>query len=305
MSPDNIGIHSGENSINARSPLSSNCALRCGCFLLIVAALSWVGCDRLGFTRALPEDPSVEIILHDDTNGVTFFAELTNCTEATITLYLTLTNMSASLPSPVTVDAAGRSRIELVRTWATDPRQEWSYGYKYNWGVGARGDVKTTSFAYGLPYSTNESHEVAQGARGKFSHQQGTDNENAIDWYMPVGTRVWAARDGTVVGLWQDSDVGGEDEKYLECANYVVIRHEDGTFAEYLHLQKGGVLVKLGQKVHEHDPIARSGNTGFSAGPHLHFDVFCNIDGYHRRTIPVQFQTKSGKVKTMKEGNTY
>jgi murein DD-endopeptidase MepM/ murein hydrolase activator NlpD len=122
---------------------------------------------------------------------------------------------------------------------------------------------------------------------------------------MPVGSRVCAARDGTVVALRQDSDVGGPEEKYEVCANYVVVEHEDGTFAEYCHLKKDGVLVALGQKVKCNEPLGSSGNTGRSTVPHLHFAVFCTIDGGNRRTIPVQFVTKTGEVETLKEGDTY
>ncbi|MGB8169537.1 MAG: M23 family metallopeptidase [Chthoniobacteraceae bacterium] len=42
---------------------------------------------------------------------------------------------------------------------------------------------------------------------------------------------------------------------------------------EYLHLQKNGVLVKVGDEVQAGDLVARSGNTGCSTGPHLHFHV--------------------------------
>jgi murein DD-endopeptidase MepM/ murein hydrolase activator NlpD len=92
---------------------------------------------------------------------------------------------------------------------------------------------------------------------------------------------------------------------YQPCCNYVVIRHDDGTFAEYVHLQKDSLFVKLGQQIKTHDPLALSGSTGRSGGPHLHFAVYCLVDGSTRRTFPIQFMTKPGTIEPLREGETY
>jgi murein DD-endopeptidase MepM/ murein hydrolase activator NlpD len=49
-----------------------------------------------------------------------------------------------------------------------------------------------------------------------------------------------------------------------------VIRHADGSFARYYHLTTNGVLVGLGEKVAQGQRTALSGDSGTSAGPHLH-----------------------------------
>jgi murein DD-endopeptidase MepM/ murein hydrolase activator NlpD len=51
------------------------------------------------------------------------------------------------------------------------------------------------------------------------------------------------------------------------------VQHVDGSVARYIHLQKRGALVKLGDEVRQGQRIALSGNTGQTGGPHLHFDV--------------------------------
>lgn len=255
-------------------------------------------------TLPLPRDRNVQIFEQRQVNRVTLIAHLTNCSEATITVTMNLVNMAPSVTLPLTIDAKGRSRFELLTVQAIDPRQPFSYRYDYKWRPGKRSGISTSSFVYALPY-VEESHRVVQGPGGTFSHQAGSGSENAIDFSMPAGSKVCAARDGMIVALWQESDIGGADPTNRPFANYVVVTHEDGTFGEYYHLKKNGVLVSLGQKVKMHDPIALSGNTGYSSRPHLHFAVFCNIDGKERITIPVQFRTKSGAIESLQQGHAY
>ena len=120
---------------------------------------------------------------------------------------------------------------------------------------------------------------------GGYSHQEGSGSEHAIDFAMPVGTRVCAARDGTVVAFRQDSNAGGGDLKYKNAANYVIVRHDDGTFGEYYHLkpQRRGT-VSLGQKVKAGETLGFSASTGHSSAPHLQYAVFKTVDGQTRRT---------------------
>jgi hypothetical protein len=252
----------------------------------------------------LPENHSVQVLELRHDNVVTLYASLTNCTEVTVTLTLELTNVSATHDSPVTVDARGRKKFELVTLQQLDPALPWGYRSRFTWQPGRRNPRRVAPFVYSLPY-LSQRHRVVQGYRGDRTHQAGSRNEYAIDWEMSEGTPVCAARAGVVVALWQDSDVGGPEPRYDGCSNYVILRHDDGTFAEYQHLQKDGVLVTLGQKVTAGETIARSGNTGHSSGPHLHFAVFNTLDGSTRKTIPVEFRTKEGVVTTLEEGESY
>lgn len=232
-------------------------------------------------------------------------ASLTNCSEATITLTVTAPeNVSASRGFPFTIDSKGHSWFEIVTIRPTDPGKPWRYHYNYRWQVGRRGKIVSSPCVYVLPY-TNQTCFVGQADLGSFSHQLGSGNEHAIDWAMPVGTIVCAAREGTVVALRQDSDVGGPDPKYKPACNYVVVGHEDGTFAEYCHFRKDGVVVRLGQKVKAREQLGFSGDTGFRSSAHLHFSVFQTIDGGTRNSISVQFETRPGKVEFLKQGEWY
>jgi murein DD-endopeptidase MepM/ murein hydrolase activator NlpD len=95
---------------------------------------------------------------------------------------------------------------------------------------------------------------------------------NAIDFLVPEGTPVSAAADGVVTALKDDSNVGGRDPQFWYEGNYVVVRHE-GESTSYEHLRYRGVVVRVDERVREGQLIRFSGNTGYSRGPHLHFEV--------------------------------
>lgn len=82
-----------------------------------------------------------------------------------------------------------------------------------------------------------------------------------IDWSCSTGTSVMASSGGTVV---QAGWYGG----YGYC---VTISHGNGMQTRYGHMSR--VLVSAGQTVSQGELIGRSGNTGDSTGPHLHFEV--------------------------------
>ena len=112
---------------------------------------------------------------------------------------------------------------------------------------------------------------------------------------MPIGTPVLAARDGTVMDVEEDFNKGGTlKSAYIEKANRVIILHDDGTMSVYAHLDLASVNVRAGQHVRAGRQIARSGNTGFSSGPHLHFAIQQNI-GLEIVSLPFKFTRPEGE----------
>jgi len=83
-----------------------------------------------------------------------------------------------------------------------------------------------------------------------------------IDIAGPVGTPIVAAAPGEVVSAgWNSGGYG----------NLVDIRHPDGSMTRYAHNSK--ILVRKGQQVQQGQQISLMGSTGYSTGPHLHFEV--------------------------------
>jgi murein DD-endopeptidase MepM/ murein hydrolase activator NlpD len=148
--------------------------------------------------------------------------------------------------------------------------KEYQYGLYYGNPQLKKYD---TLYNYGLPFLKGKRYKVLQGQKGQFSHH-GDFSQYAIDFKMNVGQEICAIRDGLVITLKENSNIGGNDQKYTKDGNYLMIAHKDGTYSQYVHLQKNGVLVEKGDSVQKGQVIAYSGNTGFSSEPHLHFAVY-------------------------------
>lgn len=126
-----------------------------------------------------------------------------------------------------------------------------------------------TSFVYTLPYTKGSRQLMVQGYNSTHSHRYLIAN----DFKMKKGTTICAARSGVVVDVYAKSNIGGLKDKANHW-NYIIIKHKDSSTALYGHLQQNGALVAIGDTVLQGQAIAKSGNTGYSAFPHLHFQVF-------------------------------
>ena len=132
---------------------------------------------------------------------------------------------------------------------------------------------------------------VGQLPEGTFSHAD-AENRQAIDFAAPVGTPVVAARAGTVM----QAEGRFADTGQLDQANLVRILHADGSMAVYAHLQRGSLSVVPGQPVEACQLIARSGNSGWSTGPHLHFAVQVNR-GLRLESVPFRMASDEGELR--------
>jgi murein DD-endopeptidase MepM/ murein hydrolase activator NlpD len=126
-----------------------------------------------------------------------------------------------------------------------------------------------TSYVYWLPFESGKKFFLVQAANSHMSHK----NELSLDFKMKSGSKICAAREGVVVAIKKDSDKGGLKDEYLSEGNHIIILHNDGSRAMYWHLEKEGVFVNEGDTVQKGQVIGSSGNTGFTAFPHLHFQI--------------------------------
>ena len=85
-----------------------------------------------------------------------------------------------------------------------------------------------------------------------------------VDWACSIGTTIYASCGGVVEYAGWSSGYGYN----------VILDHPDGRKTRYAHLSK--TLVTVGQSVEQGQTIAKSGSTGRSTGPHVHFEIFIN-----------------------------
>ena len=156
-------------------------------------------------------------------------------------------------------------------------------------------DATPRDVEYAYPLQTSQLR-IEQGWGGAYSHHD-VQNRHAVDFAAGIGTPVIAARTGTVMEVEADFARAGLDtETFAGRANFVRIVHDDGTMALYAHLDVDGVRVRVGQRVRKGEAIGFSGNTGFTAGPHLHFTVQANR-GMRLESIPFRMFGPQGILR--------
>lgn len=195
---------------------------------------------------------------------------------------------------------SGKDSIELV-TFSIPEGRSWSYKYSYRYYIGDANAKHKNDQEYLLPFEEGSQYLLSQGYFSNGTHR----NERALDFTMPEGVNICAARSGKVVDLKEDSNKGCPSVDCNDYGNYIKILHDDGTMADYYHLKQNGALVEKGQKVRAGEVIGQAGATGWASGSHLHFIVYkASING--RISIPTKFKTKkSGTGALLEEGTWY
>lgn len=260
-------------------------------FILFVPQLNW----------AQSQDGPVKVYYEKTDEGLIILADNEGYCPYTLDLSMELDNMKASTAEKLLLVLTPQTKgIEISNVSIDKVTEASSFGFKstYYWGNALKKPKDKT--IYQLPFEIGESHFLSQGYDGNFSHQ----GKNSIDFNMDVGTDVCAARDGVVIEVKVDSNKGCPTRKCLNDANSIIIYHEDGTFSEYAHLKKNGSKVRVGDQVSKGQVIGSSGNTGFSSGPHLHFEVFY-FERDERVTLPTKFRVSEKSEEYLKEKETY
>lgn len=203
-------------------------------------------------------------------------------------------NVLAEPPLPARFVVPGQTERSLVGLGARDPRQGFSYRLHLASVPGPPEPQLVEGLVIYPPFAAGQSFLISQGFNGGKTHNT-PDSTYAIDIMMPIGTTITAARAGVIMDVEEDFNrAGTKMQEFADKANHVRILHDDGTMALYAHLDLASVSVRAGARVKAGQAIARSGNTGFSTGPHLHFVIQQNV-GMAMRSVPFRFYQAGGE----------
>ena len=221
----------------------------------------------------------------------------------TYTLQVKSASYSVEGSTTVTRTLRPQQTETAVRMQLRDGMHVGDYEWKLDWAVGVYDANHDDDHLYAFPYAPGRSFRIMQGFGSRFSHA-GIE-EYALDFEMPVGTPVHAARSGVVARVQAGSSLGCFYAGCGRYANFIVVLHSDGTTGEYYHLQQDGVFVATGDSVARGQLIGLSGNTGYTASPHLHFAVYRATNNGETQSVPIRFQSAVGVISRPRSGGIY
>lgn len=217
-----------------------------------------------------------------------------------------------NLPTTITIHFVSKVATLDVKEWHRLPAGEYGELFKipqheipegkdFNdmirifYLIGDPNGVKhNDKYRYHFPFAKNKSSKIVQSYKGNFSHQS-NHSRYAIDFKMEIGDTIYAAREGTAAWVVEHNAEGGNDRKFLDKANEIMIEHDDGSIAVYSHLAPEGSFVDIGDEIKLGQAIGICGLTGFTTTPHLHFVVRIIDKNGEPLAIPTLFERKPGK----------
>lgn len=172
--------------------------------------------------------------------------------------------------------------------------KQFSSGVFFSYGHGAGSlEAVTQREGYKVPFEDGIVTSICQYPHGATP---------AIDFCVPIGTPVIAAKDGIVIGVVNHHGEGGPEAKFSDKANFVELLHADGTRALYSHLLMDSVSVAPHAHVKQGEVIGKVGISGQTSGPHLHFHVTRMGADFSDIFIDPIFVSDSGERIEIKNG---
>lgn len=275
--------------------------------LALVLSVSTLACATWGGSSPARERENcawqVCVRLRDGRTGRTYYVVNAGPVLATVTLtFRSFHNLKPPLLARGERVVAAESTVALAHLDVIVRGAPVAAEASITIDLGASGTAPDEDYLYGIPFGGEVPRRLIQGFNGSDTHMEGM--RYALDFAMPEGTPILAARGGTVVHVQDGFEKGGMDPDLLQRANVVVVAHSDGTVASYGHLTPG-ILVSVGDSVAEGDLLAYSGATGFAGQPHLHFHVGVRLLGDPGRTILIRLKDSDGRPVNLEEGSTF
>lgn len=129
--------------------------------------------------------------------------------------------------------------------------------------------------------------DIAHIINRRVNSGDGTKNED----YYCFGKRLNAPGDGKIIAVENtiEDNVPGTKNRKQSLGNYLIIDHLNGEFSFMLHLKKNSIIVAVGDTVVRGQAVGLAGNSGYSAGPHLHYHLQTTASLRTGIGLPLQF----------------
>ncbi|WMN11901.1 M23 family metallopeptidase [Marivirga salinae] len=251
----------------------------------------------------LAQDKPIKIFYKKSDEGFVFYANNNESVPYTVKIdFQKMENLSSSSgeKSFIRTIPANAASQEVLKLKKNEETKGTSFDFNFLYNIGDPSLTIDEDYPYLLPYKHGKRVRIGQGNNGSGTHR----GVNAIDFNLEIGDSIYAARNGLVIEVSEDSNVGGNDPKFEKYGNFIKVYHDDGTVGSYVHLQKNGSLVEKGDKIEKGQFIGLSGNTGWSSGPHLHFMVAKN-QNFKNITLPIKFLNYKEELFIPRESNSY
>ncbi len=129
--------------------------------------------------------------------------------------------------------------------------------------------------------------DLVQRINGRNYQGNGSRNED----YHCFGKRLNAPGAGKIIAMGNDvhDNVPGQFNREVPEGNHVIIDHENGEFSFMAHFKKGSIIVAVGDTVLKGQELGKTGNSGNSSEPHLHYHLQSTSDKGNGFGLPAQF----------------
>jgi hypothetical protein len=194
--------------------------------------------------------------------------------------------------------------LQLMGEWLTNASQaqisadtypnktEYHLPFQGIWKVANGGVSPETSHSWNINSQRYAYDLLMTDETGRSFSGEGKDLKD----YYCFGAPILSPAAGTVVRV-QDGirDYPGVGDYSIDWktrdlrGNFVVIRHAQGEYSLLAHLQKGSIIVKIGDDVTPGQVIAKCGNSGYSTEPHLHFQLQDSANFFIAKGLPIRF----------------
>jgi murein DD-endopeptidase MepM/ murein hydrolase activator NlpD len=251
------------------------------------------------------EPPEVRLFQRTGDGGIGLIAQNTFYAPIQLAYRLSqMQNVSSITPRDGYKTLPPRSETELLVVDKAVQNAELKFEYEFQFLPGEPGAEHHPQQPYRLPFALSSTVSVSQAFPDVITHGD-PSSQYAIDFVMPVGTHVFAAREGLVIEVASDFFEHGTNRKVDgPRANVIRVLHDDGTMSLYGHLNWNSIRVAPGQHVARGEYLADSGNTGFTTGPHLHFVVQRNRGGA-LVSVPIEFAGPGGTPIAVRSRESY